>query len=325
MASLLRQLQAEWNSLVPSAQARGVRRVRTLSPDLLETIAYRKTKLEWLRAQIGTPGSFDSLTFGVELECILPRGYSHRQVAELVTQAGVDCRSEQYSHQNRTYWKIVTDGSLGNYTSGAELVSPVLRGEAGFDQLRKVCDVLTTIAAKINKRCGLHVHVGAESQPVQFFKNLVNLYSSAEDTIDSFVAPSRRASDNDFCCSLKSRVNQADLANARTIDQVAQSIRQTPGQHYVRDYTRYCKLNLKSFWQCGTVEFRQHQGTVDAAKAENWVRLVLRMCLTAAAGEKTVSTDEDLMTAVNCSDSERAYFLGRVNFFNNQLARRAAR
>ena len=42
-------------------------------------------------------------------------------------------------------------------------------------------------------------------------------------------------------------------------------------------------------YQHGTVEFRQHQGTVEHDKAENWVKLVLRMVLTA----RTATADRD--------------------------------
>jgi len=321
MTSVLRTLQAEWNELVPVAQARGIRRVRLLNAPL-ETIAYRRDKLEWLRAQIGVVGGFDSLTFGVEIECMYSASNNMRSIATAISQAGVLCEVEHYNHSRRNYWKVVTDNSLPN--GGCEIVSPPLRGEDGFAQLRKVCDVLTTLRCRVNRSCGFHVHVGASDWQIEHFKNLVKLYASAEDAIDSFMSPSRRASSNTFCGSLKSRVRTEQLASASNVAEVASAIRQTSGAATVRDSTRYCKLNLKSFWQQGTVEFRQHQGTVEAIKAENWVRLCLRLVLTAKAGEKTVSSVEELLTAVQASDVERSYFSGRVAYFNNLVNRRSA-
>jgi hypothetical protein len=319
MTSVLRTLQNEWNDLVPVAQARGIRRVRHLNDNLLETISYRRTKLEWLRSQIGMVGSFQTLTFGVELECMPARGNTMRSVALAITQAGVACDSEMYNHSIRTHWKIVTDASV---PGGFEVVSPELRGEDGFAQLRKVCDVLTSLRCRVNRSCGFHVHVGAVAQPLSFFKNLIKLYASAEDAIDSFMSPSRRASANTFCGSLKARINTQALDAASTVGQVARAIRQNEGRDRARHAGRYCKLNLQSFWQHGTVEFRQHQGTVEASKAENWVRLCLRMCLTAAAGEKTVASVDELLTAVEASDVERSYFSGRVTYFNNLIPQR---
>jgi hypothetical protein len=37
--------------------------------------------------------------------------------------------------------------------------------------------------------------------------------------------------------------------------------------------TRYRKLNIESYVTHGTVEFRQHQGTTNAAKIINWIKL----------------------------------------------------
>ena len=325
MTSVLRTLQEEWNALVPTAQARGIRRVRILNTSgLLETIEYRRAKLEWLRSQIGTVGGFDSLTFGVEFECILPDGLSHSALAAKITEAGVPCEAQMYNHSRRTMWKVVTDGSLGDYRKGAEVVSPVLRGEDGFAQLRKVCDALVAARARVSKKCGFHVHVGASDWQLYVFKNLIKLYASAEKAIDTFMAPSRRESNCTFASSLIWRIDYTALEGATTVGRVARAIRQDDTPAQVRSHKRYCKINLQSFWQHGTVEFRQHQGTVEAIKAENWVRLVLRMVLTAKAGEKTVSSMDDLLLAVDATDVEKNYFNGRVIYFNQQQARRAS-
>lgn len=320
MTSVLRTLQAEWNELVPVAQARGIRRVRMLNAPL-ETIAYRRDKLEWLRSQIGVVGGFDSLTFGVEIECLFSSSNSMRSIATAISQAGVLCEVEHYNHSRRGHWKVVTDASV---SGGCEIVSPPLRGESGFAQLRKVCDVLTSLRCRVNRSCGFHVHVGAGDWQIEHFKNLVKLYASAEDAIDSFMSPSRRASANTYCRSLKSRIRTDLLASATNVGQIAHAIRQTEGAANARGAGRFCKLNLQSFWQHGTVEFRQHQGTVEAIKAENWTRLCLRLVLTAKAGEKTVSSVEELLTAVQASDVERSYFSGRVVYFNNLVNRRSA-
>src|SRR6188768_2143198 len=105
MASVLRQLQAEWNALVPAAQARGIRRVKLLGQgDILraplETIAYRRAKLEWLRSLLGgsSLAGLDGLQFGVEIEVILPRGMSRHAAAAKITAAGVECHEELYGH-----------------------------------------------------------------------------------------------------------------------------------------------------------------------------------------------------------------------------------
>jgi hypothetical protein len=321
MASVLRQLQAEWNALVPAAQARGIRRVKLLGQgDILraplETIAYRRAKLEWLRSLLGgsSLAGLDGLQFGVEIEVILPRGMSRHAAAAKITAAGVECHEELYGHSTPAgKWKVVTDGSLG-YDQGAEFVSPPLRGEEGFRQMRIVCDALTAMNARITSKCGFHVHVDVGTEPVDFFKNLVRLYASAETTIDKFMPASRRGSVNPFC--QPTRINDAALTTATNIQQVATAIGQDNTRQHARSARRYRKLNLQCFFVYGTVEFRQHGGTCDAQKAANWVRLCLRMVLTARAGEKTVTTVDELLETVGADEAEKAYFSSRVNYFN---------
>lgn len=313
MPSVLRQVQEEWNALVPAAQARGLRRVNIIPATRLEAIADRRAKLEWLRAQLSITGSFDGLSFGVEIECIRPPGMSLSRLAQLVAAGGVPCSEQRYGHSVPTgSWKVVTDASVG-YERGAEVVSPPLRGDAGFDQLQKVMKALTDAGCKVSKKCGFHVHVGVASEGVQFFKNLAVLYASAERAIDSFMAPSRRGSQNSYIQPV--RVVPAAMAAAQTVDDVARACGQDPGAANVRNHKRYRKLNLQSFWAYSTVEFRHHQGTVDGEKATNWVKLCLRMVLASRAGEKAVATVDELLTAVEATDAEKAYFRGRVAYF----------
>ncbi len=332
MVSVLRQLQTEWNSLVPEAQARGIRRVRLLNGPL-ETIEYRRTRLEWLRAQLGTTlltpggdvgplGTIDQFTFGVEAEVMMRVGMTRSQLAaKIAAEAGVICEEEGYGHSNRpNRWKVVTDGSLGDYTRGCEVVGPPLQGAAGFETLRKVFKAIEGAGCKVSKKCGLHVHVGVRGQSVQFFKNLAVLYASAEVAIDSFMAPSRRGSmgGNGFCRSVQ--MNRTRLVAATTIDEVTLALGQSVGAGSARNERRYRKLNYQSYWQHGTVEFRHHQGTVEAHKAENWVRLCLRMCVTARGTEKTARTLDELMTAVEAADGEREFFYDRARRFNPGVA-----
>jgi len=318
MVSRLRTLQAEWNALVPAAQARGIPRVRLLNLPL-ETIAYRETKLNWLKAQLqSTTATINSLSFGVELECLIPEGWTRDALAQKIREAGIECNAESYNHTVRTGWKVVTDASVGGRANlrGIEVVSPILRGEEGFDHLRKICLILTEINAKITKTCGLHVHVDAREDSVEFFKNLVRLYASAEPVIDSFMAPSRRGSTNTYCQPV--RINHAMMDQATTIDDVAYASSQQPGRHNYRAASRSRKLNLQPYWQHGTVEFRQHQGTIDAQKADHWVRFCLRMVLAARAGRTIGSSMDLLMQTVEATQTEQDYFAGRAVYFQRR-------
>ena len=339
MVSVLRTLQAEWNALVPQAQELGIRRVRPLNAPL-ETIDYRRGKVEWLRGEIarltGTsstpaltsnlnpvelqPYPLDIDTFGVELEFVMPSGMTRHRIAELCMAVGVRCEAESYNHNTGPHWKVVTDASVDStYTFGAEIVSPPLRGTDGFLQLTKVCDVLKGVGCKVTKKCGLHVHVGARDWALNSFKYLVILYANAEASIDSFMAPSRRGSENHFCQPM--RINHRNLERANNIDQIAIACGQNPGRSSVRGSGRYKKLNLQSFWQHGTVEFRHHQGTIEADKALNWTKLCLRMCAAAKNGYYAASDFDTFFTMVRSPAAEKAFFQGRADYFASNLQR----
>jgi hypothetical protein len=205
-------------------------------------------------------------TFGIEIECLVPR-MSRAQVAAAITAEGVECYDAGYTHQTSRKWKIVSDGSLRG-TGGMEIVSPPLSGQAGFDAIAKVSAALLRAGATVNSSCGLHVHVGASDLPVPAMRKLAAMYMENENVIDSLLPQSRRASNNVYCASIATNTNVERLQRATNATQIAQAI---------ANGGRYVKLNFSSFWRHGTVEFRHHSGTVDAAKINKWALTCLRM------------------------------------------------
>jgi len=211
-----------------------------------------------------------SLTFGTEIECMVPVLVSPSELAAKITEAGAECRQEMYNHNVSTGWKIVPDGSLQAMSGyrGLELVSPILMDEAGLEQIRIVSRVLLANGVRVNRTCGLHVHVGARGRQLPWFKNLLRLYAQFEPVIDSFLAASRRGTANTYCQPVR---YLPEMDRAQTLNDL------------MRAYggNRYRKLNLQSFSRHGTVEYRQHQGTVEAEKIINWVTFCLKLAATA--------------------------------------------
>jgi hypothetical protein len=203
-------------------------------------------------------------TYGVEIEFIGDRA----SVAQAVREAGLDCLVEGYNHITRPHWKVVTDGSVkvnGISGLGGEIVSPILSGIEGFEQIEKVCRALKSAGASVNITCGLHVHHDARDFRTETFKNLIKIYRRFEPTIDELVAPSRRENTNTYCQTL-ARINMEEILKKNTLQQIIPLYG-----------NRYRKLNLHSFATHGTVEFRQHQGTIDADKIINWIKLTQAM------------------------------------------------
>ena len=208
--------------------------------------------------------------FGIEIEFTMP--HRAQTLATRLGTVGITCVPESYNHRLRSYWKIVTDGSL-NAASGyraLELVSPPLKGRDGLAQLEAVCGVLNELDAKINRSCGLHVHHDAADFDMDAWRTVVKTYVKYEHIIDMLMPPSRRANVNGYCHSLRGTWSGGytrealwpKIEAANTVWQLCQIFN-----------TRFIKLNLESFNVHNTVEFRQHAGTTNFTKIAAWVAL----------------------------------------------------
>jgi len=228
--------------------------------------------------------TINTLTFGIELECYRPAGVSMQAAADAVAQRlGKPCAVIPYSraHEPCSTWKVTTDGSLGDYATGCEFVSPVLTGEEGKAEVAKVLSALNDLGCTVSKDCGTHAHIGVRGVGLPFFKNIVRLYQAYEPLIDSMMPVSRRASNNGFCRTMTA-LSAANINAAHTISELSEALRRSTGAHE----RRYHKVNLDAFNRHGTVEFRQHSGTLDETKIINWLNICQRMVVK-AMGEMT--------------------------------------
>lgn len=195
--------------------------------------------------------------FGVEIEAY---NCTNEKLIRELRGAGIRVSFEGYTHDTTEHWKLVTDSSLnGNDTF--ELVSPILEGEAGLEELEKVCWVLDLCDVKVNDSCGFHVHMDASGFSMDTWKNLALTYKHLEPVIDPFMPGSRR--NNQYCQSLQN-ISDTSIQNASTI---------TDLQHVFHD-RRYNKVNLEAYSRHRTVEFRQHSGTTNFTKMEKWIRFL---------------------------------------------------
>lgn len=207
-------------------------------------------------------------TFGIELEVY---GVSRDRILTEMRRLGIQVEGEAYNHNTRNHWKLVTDSSIRG-GDGNEVVSPVLSGVEGMEQVKKVCLALNRAGAKVNTSCGFHVHFGANDLSIENFRNLFLSYIELETKMDEIMPESRRANNNTYCKSLTSIASSKSAAitkikNARTINEMSQAF----------SGSRYFKLNIQSFQRHGTIEFRQHSGTTQFSKVKNWVLIAARL------------------------------------------------
>ena len=245
-------------------------------------------------------------TFGVEIEF-----YStHHRRSTVVTRlqhAGINVYDAGYSQRTSDCWKMVSDGSL-DY-NGMELVSPPLKGRAGLAELRKVCRVLKSCKATVNSSCGLHVHHDASDFTMPAWKSLIKLYGKHEADIDRLHPGSR--SNGGYCRSLVSFCNN-DINNLFERVDAAHTVSDLEGVFY----TRYVKVNVDAFRQHGTVEMRQHAGTLNFDKMAAWVCLTQGMVEAAVKGArvslKTKGGADKLYATVKAQPKVRKFFRDRA-------------
>jgi len=198
--------------------------------------------------------------FGVEIECF---GVDRATVVNAMVAAGVPTIQNGYTGNTYSVWQVKLDGSINDMT-GFEVVSRILEGEAGIAEVAIVCNVLEGLGAKVNKSCGMHIHHDVQGWGITKFRNLFKRFIKFEVALDSIQPESRRGNNNRFCQAVMRTLDITDKIDAcRTIQQLSA----------LYGDNRYYKLNMQSFFRMGTVEFRNHAGTVSAEKICNYIRL----------------------------------------------------
>ena len=211
-----------------------------------------------------TPTVFNR-KFGIEIEAY---NVDIAILKQVLKSAGIKIEIEGYNHTTRDHWKIVSDASIQGAKS-FEIVSPILEGENGIQQIDIVCQVLEQTGAKINKSCGLHIHFDASGFNLDTWKRIYKNYAKLENTIDGFMPDSRRGNTNRYCKGFKNIQNFNNKINqASNLDEISRI--------FNRD--RYFKINPVSYSRHNTCEFRQHAGTTDFRKITRWIKFLHNMC-----------------------------------------------
>ena len=209
--------------------------------------------------------------FGIEIEAMLPSSRTKDELADYLNNS-VNCRSEGYNHTTQTYWKVVTDASLPY--GGIEVVSPVLEGDNGMRDLKLVLQEMLSFGCTVNRSCGIHIHQDASDFDASNLKALVMLYSKCEKSIDSIMPKSRRSSQ---WAKKLTRVTRSKNPTEiwEKISHDSETDINTVAQMILPN--RYCKLNTQAYRVHGTIEFRQHGGSLDFEKIASWIMLTNAM------------------------------------------------
>ena len=251
-------------------------------------------------------------TFGMEAEFF---GITAQQAIDALAVEGITCTFEGYTHRVLTHWKIVTDGSVTSTGTGIgyglELVSPILRGRQGIEEAIKVLDTIRRAGGKVNKTCGLHIHIGMNNLTGSELMKVVDTYVANQNNINRFLARSRH--NNGYCLpftetlgSIPSR-NYSALRRANTMTETAGLV------SLMSSAPKYRVVNLNKYSSYGTFEFRQHQGTLNGEKVASWVKFLMSLIEKAtsmADASQDFGSLANLMSETNLS-AETQSFLNR--------------
>ncbi len=250
--------------------------------------------------KVNTKGKFnENRGFGVEIEFIRPSNVSKQDICDALT---VGCEVEGYNHITRPHWKIVTDCSVNandnQWSRGLvgdnEIVSPILYGENGFEQLKNVLNVLNEVGCEVNYTCGIHVHhdvtnkmVEGKKQGEKFLANLIKFVAKYEHLIYKLVSPSR-LDGRRYSTPVRREYFMLGNVTKNNVAQMVASVKEDcnrkygnandtsidSGQTYPHVQSqRACGLNFRNVWTRGSVEFRYHNGSLNFDKIVSWIVL----------------------------------------------------
>lgn len=179
----------------------------------------------------------DGTSLGVEIECFIP----------LSLEALRSTFKERYPNGLPNI-RVARDGSIDADEGYSDFEFRILTNTNDLSNLKEFCAFLRTIGARVNKSCGLHVHLDArayDNAPT----GMVNKLRHALPILNAMVPSSRI--NNNYC--------RADVS--------------TSGE-------RYAKINKESFKKHKTIEVRLHSGTTDFVKIESWIRILHSIAFT---------------------------------------------
>lgn len=226
----------------------------------------------------------ENRTFGVELEVVItnngPDGYyanKNKFHSFLINTTGLNIHTpEDYHGTDRVSpgfagWKMERDGSLRtsqrHHIECIEIISPILKGRDGLNELKAIMDACVAYGCTVNRSCGTHVHHGINDLNDAAVKNIYAIYHRSQGFINTIMTPSRR--EQGFCSPIT--VSIEDLMQGYERHSAADVLRSRVGDHYKA-------LNFGGFVTRGTVEFRQHAGTVDFTKLKAWIIFTQQIC-----------------------------------------------
>lgn len=220
-----------------------------------------RTTTATVETQVGFT-MLQDLTFGVEFEVV---NIGCNDTERIMRNAGYDLHNMGYTHRVMPVWKVVPDASLTSRSRNCEVVSPVLRGNDGLNEVRTVAGVLRAAGATINSSCGMHIHIGVDGLITNEQQaHVIKAHQQWSCAFDALVIESRI---NGQWAKKIDRDKAIEIADEW---EVSTDLR-AGNSDLTHERYRYRSLNIAAFAKYGTFEFRSHQGSLNGLNATAWI------------------------------------------------------
>lgn len=234
------------------------------------------------------------LPFGVEIEFTGMTRERAAQICAAYFESEVEQSGGNYSvkdEQNRA-WKFVFDSSIRGSRPGrdykVELVTPICHYEDIPLIQELVRRLRTDSKMKVNDSCGIHIHVDGSRFDARTLRNLVNLVANKEDMIYRAltVADGRAYS---YCQKTDPHfLAELNQKKPKTLTELKKIWYQDDWERHGHYHnSRYRCLNLHSFFEKGTVEFRVFNSTTHAGELKTAIQFVLAITAQALSQKST--------------------------------------
>lgn len=194
---------------------------------------------------------------------------------------------DYFSNHSVKFTQVKDDGSIDCDREYFTTEVTVLTKIDDFSNLKKVCNLLNKLGAKVNKSCGLHVHLDARHLTQLQARSIGWSFRKALPVLLNMVPKSRRG--NTFCkAKIGPMTNKHDH--------------------------RYYAVNMTAYKKFGSIEVRLHSGTTDFVKITNWIKLVY--AISQSLVTKKCNDINELCDYINLDQEVMEYVAQRTALFS---------
>lgn len=217
-------------------------------------------------------------------------------------------------------WQYHYDGSVRERGGEAlELVSPILRHDTESTRdTRTLLNRVKNAGGTVDVTCGLHVHHDARQLLPHDVLDVVTTYAYFQPAIDRILPESRRTDNDPQYC------HPVELSDLRATQDLADS--STSQDEFAlacQWWDRYRTVNIAALRKHGTLEFRQHSGTLNSRKVLHWVQLT--KAIMRSTGPKSITESDKpepgsvagMVDWLGLPKVTRDFYLGREAELNN--------